>query len=310
MLARALAASRAKAAGVRALLSTAGVPAGESAALLASGWKEIERAAGLVAKLEGGDPPDRSGGGASSADLERLREAAAEYVERGTAALQRADCERLLSGLETALLGLEERYIRRLAGSRERLLRRLGRGALLASAAVVTAALGIGLFFAFTTPGAKQGLSATYYVKPDFSGHRFDRIDHGIDFEWEREAPLDGVPAGRFSVRWEGCVLIDEPTRLAAGADGALSVAVDGQKIIEVKGGGGYRVAAAAKAVQPGSHRILIEYAHRGGEARVLLGRTDGGGRSAPDPIPAASLVPRGGNDTHACGSKAGRSAP
>ncbi|KAA9333104.1 OmpA family protein [Hymenobacter busanensis] len=64
------------------------------------------------------------------------------------------------------------------------------------SRAQATAALPVG-----------AGLTATYYAGMNFERPVVTRIDAAIDFNWHVRPPAPGVPAERFSVRWEGYVL-------------------------------------------------------------------------------------------------------
>ncbi len=51
---------------------------------------------------------------------------------------------------------------------------------------------------------AGNGLSATYYNNDDFSGATVSRTDPTINFNWGTSAPVTGIGADTFSVRWSG----------------------------------------------------------------------------------------------------------
>ncbi|MFL6292977.1 MAG: PQQ-dependent sugar dehydrogenase [Thermoanaerobaculia bacterium] len=51
---------------------------------------------------------------------------------------------------------------------------------------------------------AGNGLTGTYYAKPDFKGATFVRIDPAIDFDWKFGAPAPGIGADAWSARWTG----------------------------------------------------------------------------------------------------------
>jgi glucose/arabinose dehydrogenase len=51
-----------------------------------------------------------------------------------------------------------------------------------------------------------DGLSATYYNNPDFTGSTTTRIDPVINFTWDDASPAPGISGGTFSARWTGKV--------------------------------------------------------------------------------------------------------
>ncbi|MCP4849771.1 MAG: hypothetical protein GY899_17680 [Verrucomicrobiaceae bacterium] len=50
------------------------------------------------------------------------------------------------------------------------------------------------------------GLRGTYCSTMEFGGTLIERIDPQINFDWKGDAPMPGIPADRFSIRWEGDV--------------------------------------------------------------------------------------------------------
>ncbi len=55
-------------------------------------------------------------------------------------------------------------------------------------------------------PQRVPGLRGTYFSNMEFGGTLIERIDPQIHFDWKGDAPMPGIPADRFSVRWEGDV--------------------------------------------------------------------------------------------------------
>ena len=49
-----------------------------------------------------------------------------------------------------------------------------------------------------------QGLQAIYSARPDFSGRTFGRVDPAIDFNFDRNPPIQNLGSPTFSVRWTG----------------------------------------------------------------------------------------------------------
>ena len=55
-----------------------------------------------------------------------------------------------------------------------------------------------------TNPQIGDGLKGDYYNAPEFAGTPLTRVDKQIHFDWKNKAPLPGLNADRFSVRWTG----------------------------------------------------------------------------------------------------------
>lgn len=51
-----------------------------------------------------------------------------------------------------------------------------------------------------------DGLAATYYDNPDFSGLQVSRVDATIDFDWAEGAPFSNFGVNDFSTRWTGFI--------------------------------------------------------------------------------------------------------
>jgi len=55
-------------------------------------------------------------------------------------------------------------------------------------------------------PGTGNGLLGSYYSNTSLSGSAVTRVDSTVNFDWGTNAPIAGVPADNFSVRWTGQV--------------------------------------------------------------------------------------------------------
>jgi glucose/arabinose dehydrogenase len=55
--------------------------------------------------------------------------------------------------------------------------------------------------------GGGNGLTGEYFTTPTLSGTSMTRVDSTVDFVWGAAAPLAGIPADHFSVRWTGQVM-------------------------------------------------------------------------------------------------------
>ncbi|MHB1296566.1 MAG: PA14 domain-containing protein [Anaerolineae bacterium] len=113
-----------------------------------------------------------------------------------------------------------------------------------------------------------------YYANPDLVGRpAFLRNDRTVDMNWETGSPGSGLPADNFSVRWSRDVQFDAGAyRFWVIADDAVRVYVDGSRIINAWRDGGGEAFEAVGNLSAGSHRIVIEYYERGGQAMIRAG--------------------------------------
>ncbi len=55
-------------------------------------------------------------------------------------------------------------------------------------------------------PVSGNGLTGAYFPRKDLTGTPVTRIDPTVNFTWNKSAPVAGIPADNFSVRWTGQV--------------------------------------------------------------------------------------------------------
>ena len=122
---------------------------------------------------------------------------------------------------------------------------------------------------------ALTGLTATYWSSHDFSGEPFARrAEAGVDHQWWREAPLPGMPADSFSVRWSGTLVAPATGRYALGVrvDGEARVFLDDSLVVEL---GDRHVVAThtgwVDMVAGERRRLRVEYRDRRLDAQVHL---------------------------------------
>jgi hypothetical protein len=60
------------------------------------------------------------------------------------------------------------------------------------------------MHLAGAAPQRVPGLRGTYCSTLEFGGTLIERIDAQVNFNWGGDAPMPGIPADRFSIRWEG----------------------------------------------------------------------------------------------------------
>ena len=121
--------------------------------------------------------------------------------------------------------------------------------------------------------GVPGGLEAEYYTGTNFSKKVKTQTDPTIDFDWKKAAP-EGLPADRFSIRWEG--LIQAPASgnhtLLLTSDDGVRMWVDDQLVIDSWVGRAETTDSAVVDFEKGSrHRIKIEYFENVGDAGINL---------------------------------------
>ncbi len=149
------------------------------------------------------------------------------------------------------------------------------------------------------------GLTATYYSTKDFKGSFHERLDGSIDFNWGRGSPMKGLPKDKFSVRWEGCIVVQEGEKpaLLGGADDGMRVYLNDELIIDNGGKHKYKEVRAKQRLKPGVYKLKVEYSEANKDARAFLGWVPWGGR-IPRYISKGRLIPRGGNSQYSCPAK------
>ncbi len=124
-------------------------------------------------------------------------------------------------------------------------------------------------------PGALRGLTARYWANHDFAGEPFAvRAEPTIDHQWWREAPLDGMPADSFSVRWTGTLVPPATGRYALGArlNGGARVFLDDSLVVEFTDRHVVATPTAWVDLRAGeARRLTVEYRDRRIDAQVQL---------------------------------------
>ncbi len=108
-----------------------------------------------------------------------------------------------------------------------------------------------------------------YFPRADLVGPpAVVRNDADIAFDWGFDAPVAGVPADGFSVRWARGAWFDEGIyRFHAVIDDGVRMTVDGVRIIDDWRDGGRREVTVDRWLSSGNHALRVEYYERAGEA-------------------------------------------
>jgi hypothetical protein len=115
-----------------------------------------------------------------------------------------------------------------------------------------------------------------------------------LEVDWELEPPVEGLPAGNYSVRWSTTrEFVGGPHRFSLNARGAMRLFVGGARVIQ-QWQPGWHEEEIIIALRPGLHRVVIEYAP-GREAAELAFAMEpsavGPGPIRPTRLPAPDLV-------------------
>jgi hypothetical protein len=122
--------------------------------------------------------------------------------------------------------------------------------------------------------GNGNGLKAEYFDNINFTNLKLTRTDESVNFDWKRGAPVTGVGADTFSVRWTGQVLAqyDETYTFSTTTDDGVRLWVNNQLVVNAfqdqaatEKSGSIRLEAGKK------YDIKMEYYENGYDALAKL---------------------------------------
>ncbi len=125
-------------------------------------------------------------------------------------------------------------------------------------------------------PGSlAPGLSTTFFRGVDLREVAGRRVDREIDFDWRNAAPMRGVPADRFSARFEGWLKLPRDgvhTIFLVANDGAR-FEIDEKRVLDNWRDMGWDnwYGTTDLRLVAGWHRLRIEFFDASGGARLLL---------------------------------------
>ncbi len=291
---------RSKAVAARVILDTFRLDHQEAVPQLATAWQLLTQTVAELPESAHGKALEALSSGVSEGHR-RTEAFLKQYLEGEAVAQSRselvAELRRLVKSREQA----EQMFLEHCGSTKRQRAAQLGRLLPIMAAVVLLALIAAGIGIAASVPDFDEGLDGTYFVKQNHQGHRFERIDHGIDFSWELHSPFKGIPRDRFSARWEGCLHVeaDNVMTLVAGADDRVRVSLDGERVIDDWTNHQFRFTRADKPLTAGVHRITVDYQEDTGTARIFLGWSRGGETAVP--IPPEHLIPKKGNRRFKC---------
>lgn len=168
------------------------------------------------------------------------------------------------------------------------------RKALLWRWAKVAAVLALFVGFVVTIRGTQDVGSgpwrAHFFPTRTFEHQPILQRHDDIDFEWGRKGPHERISGDDFSVRWDTCMLLHDPSKVifALQSDDGSRLFVDGELVANLWAGGALRRGAGEVDLSAGAHHIRLEYFELSGLARINLRASLNGQK--PAPIPTAML--------------------
>lgn len=141
------------------------------------------------------------------------------------------------------------------------------------SASVTLAARSLTTLVIGGTPPPGNGLTGTYFDNADLTGASVTRVDPTVNFDWAGGAPVAGIGADTFSVRWSGQVQVDQAgtyTFIATTDDGSR-LWIDGTQIINAWVDHSRRDDMGQVTLTAGRHDIRFEYYENGWDAVAQL---------------------------------------
>ncbi len=113
---------------------------------------------------------------------------------------------------------------------------------------------------------------AEYYNNSAFTDNPFKvQNDAVINFNWGAAAPIEGMVADNFTVRWQGDFELEGDYRFIAQVDDGIRVWLDGQLIIDQWSANAYLEYFKDVSLTAGKHRIKVEMRELGGSAAAKL---------------------------------------
>ncbi len=124
-----------------------------------------------------------------------------------------------------------------------------------------------------TCPSTITGWKGEYFSNKTLSGSPFlCRDDASIAFNWGTGAPISGMPADDFSVRWTGNLYFTAGWYVfTVGSDDGMRVYYDGTLVIDQWYDRPYTSSKTWTYVPGGWHKLVVEYYERGGYAQATL---------------------------------------
>ncbi|MGW6128618.1 PQQ-dependent sugar dehydrogenase [Cellulomonas sp. NPDC055163] len=140
----------------------------------------------------------------------------------------------------------------------------------------------------------QRGLLGTYFDNADLTGTTVTRVDPTVGFRWGAAAPVAGIGADTFSVRWTGSVVprYTQTYTFATTSDDGVRLWVDGRLVIDQWTRHAPRVDTGTVALTAGrAVPVRLEYFDDRLDATIQLRWSSAS--QASEIVPASQLRPR-----------------
>lgn len=167
----------------------------------------------------------------------------------------------------------------------------------------VLAALGALTVRLARAPGEHSfGWDGQYFANAELAGVPVRQQDGQVAFFWDEGPPLAGLPADHFSVRWDGCLMLEDATRVEfqLGSDDGSRLLVDGPVLINHWDPHTMAFKGANVLLGRGAHHLRVEFYDHVRTATLVL---KVGFNGAPPALlgPRAVVFPFGSNPDAPC---------
>ena len=130
-----------------------------------------------------------------------------------------------------------------------------------------------------------------YFARPDLVGPATLRHESDLRFDWGSAPPLAGLPADRYSARWDTCLTLDadHELRFHLTADNPVKLVLDNRVVLDLPARAA-QTGATTVTLAAGVHHLRVELRKAGPRAQLAL--TAGRDGEPPRALPAALLSP------------------
>jgi hypothetical protein len=146
-----------------------------------------------------------------------------------------------------------------------------------------------------------NGLLGEYFDNADFTGTRSTRVDATVNFSWAQAAPVTGLGADTFSVRWTGKVVprYSETYTFSTVSDDGVRLWVDGKLLIDNWTNHSAATNSGTVALLAGrAYDLRLEYYDNTGSATIQLSWASAS--QAREIIPSGQLFPTADDQANA----------
>ena len=101
-----------------------------------------------------------------------------------------------------------------------------------------------------------------YFDNQEFEGEPLVRYTRKVEFEWDKERPVQGMPKDKWSAIYTTCLEVEEEAefRFRLTSDDGSRLFVDGEKLIDNWGPHSPRTRTGKMLFEPGTYAIEVEY--------------------------------------------------